>query len=191
MEDSAVTRITQLLTAAEGGDSLARDRLWAAVYDEVRSLARDRLAQESPLGRRDATTLAHEAYRRLQGPDGNAHWNSRAHFFSAVAEALRRICVDDARKRMAFVWRNLSSPRTQPTAARSRSSGGKTADRTNRRAASKHTTRATCYTRSGSPKSVRMTSCLTSTGAFTHMSSLSSILRRFVMCLPSHPATNS
>jgi len=89
--------VTDILASIEGGDPHAADRLLPLVYDELRKLARVRLAAEKPGQTLQATALVHEAYLRLMGGDTSPHWNSRGHFFAAAAEAMRRILVDHAR----------------------------------------------------------------------------------------------
>jgi len=90
--------VTQILDALRGGDREANDRLLEAVYDELRWLAARKLAREKPGQTLQATALVHEAWLRLGG-EGGAAWESRAHFFGAAAEAMRRILVDRARRR--------------------------------------------------------------------------------------------
>jgi len=90
--------ITELLAAAAGGDGKAQRRLWAAIYAELVRRAQHQLANDALRRRIQPTTLVHEAYLRLVG-DEPVHWSSRRHFFAAAAEAMRRIRVDDARKR--------------------------------------------------------------------------------------------
>lgn len=94
-DHTKVGQITQLLKAANKGDANARERLWRLVYSELRSIAQAHLAQEARRGATQRTTLIHEAYLRL----GGQAFENRRHFFAAAAEAMRRICVDDARKR--------------------------------------------------------------------------------------------
>lgn len=91
--------LTKILDQIERGDAEASSRLLPIVYDELRKLASARLAQEQRAGRHDATSLVHEAYLRLVGDDSTRSWQNRAHFFSAAAEAMRRILVDDARRK--------------------------------------------------------------------------------------------
>jgi RNA polymerase sigma factor (TIGR02999 family) len=91
--------VTQLLGAIEQGDPHAACQLVPLVYDELRRLARQRLAQEKPGQTLDATGLVHEAYLRLVDVKEAQHWNSRGHFFAAAAEAMRRILVDAARSK--------------------------------------------------------------------------------------------
>ena len=90
--------VTRLLAAVAGGDGDARERLLAIIYDELRRLARRQAAVEPTDVRRQPTTLVHEAYLRLFGPQAGAFAN-RKHFFVAAAKVMRDICVDDARKR--------------------------------------------------------------------------------------------
>jgi RNA polymerase sigma factor (TIGR02999 family) len=93
--------VTQVLDALARGDACAADRLLPLVYEELRALAAQRLAQEQPGQTLQATALVHEAYLRLLDGDKAAHWNGRAHFFGAAAEAMRRILVDQARRKQA------------------------------------------------------------------------------------------
>jgi RNA polymerase sigma factor (TIGR02999 family) len=93
--------VTQILSAIERGDSHAAEQLLPLVYNELRRLAAQRLAQENPGQTLQATALVHEAYVRLVDADQVRHWNSRGHFFGAAAEAMRRILVDQARRRNA------------------------------------------------------------------------------------------
>jgi RNA polymerase sigma factor (TIGR02999 family) len=92
--------VTQLLNAIEQGDPHAASQLLPLVYDELRQLAAQRLAQEPPGQTLQPTALVHEAYLRLVG-EGKPRWDSRGHFFAAAAEAMRRILVDQARRRAA------------------------------------------------------------------------------------------
>lgn len=98
MTQAGSGEVTRLLTAAAGGDPEAVNRLWAAVYDELHRLARHQLAREGPGCALDSTTLVHEAYLRMMGPDAG-EWENRRHFFGAAARAMRHIRVDDARRR--------------------------------------------------------------------------------------------
>ena len=93
--------ITQVLQAIEQGDPHAAEQLLPVVYDELRRLAAQKLASEKPGQTLQATALVHEAYLRLVGADPEQHWDSRGHFFAAAAEAMRRILVDQARRRQA------------------------------------------------------------------------------------------
>jgi RNA polymerase sigma factor (TIGR02999 family) len=93
-----MTEITQALEAAARGDAKAAAELLPLVYDELRALAAQRLAQEKPGQTLDATALVHEAYLRLLGGD-KPQWDGRGHFFAAAAEAMRRILIDNARRK--------------------------------------------------------------------------------------------
>ena len=84
--------ITQLLSAIDEGDLHAAGQLLPLVYDELRKLAAQKLAQEAPGQTLQPTALVHEAYLRLVG-DGEPRWHGRGHFFAAAAEAMRRILV--------------------------------------------------------------------------------------------------
>jgi RNA polymerase sigma factor (TIGR02999 family) len=94
-----MNEITQLLNAASRGDGQAADQLLPLVYDELRRLAAQKLAQEKPGQTLEATALVHEAYLRLVDIDQPADWDGRGHFFAAAAEAMRRILVDQARRK--------------------------------------------------------------------------------------------
>jgi RNA polymerase sigma factor (TIGR02999 family) len=91
--------VTQILSAIEEGDPHAAEQLLPLVYQELRKLATQRLAQEKPGQTLQATALVHEAYVRLVDVDQAHHWNSRGHFFAAAAEAMRQILVQNARRR--------------------------------------------------------------------------------------------
>ena len=91
--------VTRILSAIDQGDPQAAERLLPLVYDELRRLAAQRLAQEKPGQTLQATALVHEAYLRLMGAEPAQQWNSRGHFFAAAAEAMRRILVDQARRK--------------------------------------------------------------------------------------------
>ena len=91
--------VTQLLNAIEHGDPRAAEQLLPLVYTELRKLAAQRLAQEKPGQTLQATALVHEAYLRLVDADKADNWNSRGHFFAAAAEAMRRILVENARRK--------------------------------------------------------------------------------------------
>ena len=93
--------VTRILSAIERGDEQAAEQLLPLVYDELRKLAAQKLAQEKPGQTLQATALVHEAYLRLVGQEDAQHWNSRGHFFAAVGEAMRRILVEQARRRVA------------------------------------------------------------------------------------------
>jgi RNA polymerase sigma factor (TIGR02999 family) len=94
-----MSEITRILSAIEQGDPHASEELLPLVYDELRKLAAARLAQETPGQTLQATALVHEAYLRLVGAETVQRWNSRGHFFAAAAEAMRRILVEQARRR--------------------------------------------------------------------------------------------
>src|SRR5689334_456073 len=94
-----MSEVTRILSAIERGDPCAAGQLLPLVYDELRKLAAQKLAQEKPGQTLQATALVHEAYLRLVGVDEAQHWNSRGHFFAAAAEAMRRILVERARRR--------------------------------------------------------------------------------------------
>jgi RNA polymerase sigma factor (TIGR02999 family) len=96
-----MTDITSILSAIENGDPKAAEGLLPLVYEELRKLAAQKLAQEKPGQTLQATALVHEAYLRLVGGDQGRDWNGRAHFFGAAAEAMRRILVDQARRKKA------------------------------------------------------------------------------------------
>src|SRR5262249_45403169 len=89
--------VTRILSAIEQGDPSATEQLLPLVYDELRKLAAERMAQEKPGQTLEATALVHEAYLRLVDAKSAQHWNSRGHFFAAAAEAMRRILVERAR----------------------------------------------------------------------------------------------
>jgi len=91
--------VTRILSAIEQGDQHAAEQLLPLVYDELRKLAAQRLAQEKPGQTLQATALVHDAYLRLVDVEEAQHWNSRNHFFAAAAEAMRRILVENARRR--------------------------------------------------------------------------------------------
>jgi RNA polymerase sigma factor (TIGR02999 family) len=93
--------VTQILSAVEQGDPSAAEQLLPIVYDELRRLAAQRLADEKPGQTLNGTALVHEAYLRLVGVEQSRHWNSRGHFFGAAAEAMRRILVENARRKQA------------------------------------------------------------------------------------------
>jgi len=95
-----MSEVTQLLTAVEQGDVTAAERLLPLVYDELRRLAAHKLAQEAPGQTLQATALVHEAYLRLVGRE-DRQWRNSAHFFAAGAQAMRRILVDNARRKLA------------------------------------------------------------------------------------------
>jgi RNA polymerase sigma factor (TIGR02999 family) len=103
-----MSEVTRLLSAIDDGDLYAADQLLPLVYDELRKLARQKLAQEKPGQTLEPTALVHEAYVRLvasprcepgESAPGEPRWDSRRHFFAAAAEAMRRILVENARRK--------------------------------------------------------------------------------------------
>src|SRR6266478_6225682 len=98
---SAMSDVTRILLAIDQGDPRAAEKLLPLVYDELRKLAAQKMAQEKPGQTLQATALVHEAYLRLVDVEKVQHWDSRGHFFAAAAEAMRRILVDSARRHRA------------------------------------------------------------------------------------------
>lgn len=96
-----MTNVTRILNAIEGGDPKAADKLLPLVYDELRRLAAQKMSQELPGQTLQATALVHEAYLRLVEVREQS-WNSRGHFFKAAAEAMKRILVENARKKKSL-----------------------------------------------------------------------------------------
>jgi RNA polymerase sigma factor (TIGR02999 family) len=96
-----MSEVTQILSAIEQGAPQAAEQLLPLVYDELRKLAAQKMAQEAPGQTLQATALVHEAYLRLVDVKQAQHWNSRGHFFAAAAEAMRRILVEQARRKKA------------------------------------------------------------------------------------------
>jgi len=96
---AGMSEVTRILSAIEQGDAHAADRLLPLVYDELRQLAAQKLAQEKAGQTLQSTALVHEAYLRLVGADAKRSWDSRGHFFAAAAEAMRRILVENARRK--------------------------------------------------------------------------------------------
>src|SRR5438270_6862060 len=94
-----MTEVTRILSAIEQGDPHAAQQLLPLVYEELRKLAAQKLAQEKPGQALQATALVHEAYLRLVDTDKVSQWNSRGHFFAAAAEAKRRILVQNGRRK--------------------------------------------------------------------------------------------
>src|SRR5947209_1580722 len=94
-----MSEVTRVLIAIEQGDPQAAEQLLPLVYEELRKLAAQRMAQEAPGQTLQPTALVHEAYLRLVGGDKTQRWGSRAHFFAAAAEAIRRILIDNARSK--------------------------------------------------------------------------------------------
>jgi RNA polymerase sigma factor (TIGR02999 family) len=91
--------VTRILSAIEQGDPHAAEKLLPLVYEELRKLAAQKLAREKPGQTLEATALVHEAYLRLVGTGEKSCWDNRRHFFAAAAEAMRRILVDNARRK--------------------------------------------------------------------------------------------
>jgi RNA polymerase sigma factor (TIGR02999 family) len=91
--------VTRILNAIEQGDGQAAEKLLPLLYDELHRLAAAKMAQENPGQTLQATALVHEAYIRLVDVEKAQHWNSRGHFFQAAAEAMRRILVENARRK--------------------------------------------------------------------------------------------
>jgi RNA polymerase sigma factor (TIGR02999 family) len=97
-----MSEVTRILSAIEQGDPHAAEQLLPLVYDELRKLAAQRLAQEKPGQTLQATALVHEAYLRLVDGEQAQHWNSRGHFFAAAAKAMRRILIENARSKQCL-----------------------------------------------------------------------------------------
>ncbi len=96
-----MSEVTQILTALEQGEERAADRLLPLIYRELRRLAEQKLARESPGQTLQATALVHEAYLRLVGAE-EQNWSHRGHFFAAAAEAMRRILIEAARRKKSL-----------------------------------------------------------------------------------------
>ena len=96
---ATMSEVTHILSGIEAGDPHAAEQLLPLVYDELRKLAAQKLAQEKPGQTLQATALVHEAYLRLVDTPEAQQWNSRGHFFAAAAEAMRRILVENARRK--------------------------------------------------------------------------------------------
>jgi RNA polymerase sigma factor (TIGR02999 family) len=94
-----MSEVTRILSAIEHGDAHAAEELLPLVYNELRKLAAQKMAQEAPGQTLQATALVHEAYLRLVDVEQAQHWNNRGHFFAAAAEAMRRLLVDQARRK--------------------------------------------------------------------------------------------
>lgn len=97
-----MTDVIRILSAIEQGDGRAAEQLLPLVYEELRKMAAAKLAQEKPGQTLQATALVHEAYVRLVDSEADQPWNSRGHFFAAAAEAMRRILVENARKKRSL-----------------------------------------------------------------------------------------
>jgi len=96
-----MSEVTRILSAIEQGNPQAAELLLPLVYDELRKLAAQKLAQEKPGQTLQATALVHEAYMRLVSDDSRQPWDNRGHFFAAAAEAMRRILIDRAREKLS------------------------------------------------------------------------------------------
>jgi RNA polymerase sigma factor (TIGR02999 family) len=96
-----MTEISRILAAIGQGDSQLADQLLPLVYEELRQLAAHKLAHEAPGHTLQPTALVHEAYLRLVDQENEPHWDSRGHFFAAAAEAMRRVLVENARRKGA------------------------------------------------------------------------------------------
>lgn len=96
-----MSEVTQILSAIAQGDPQAASQLLPLVYDELRLLAAQKLAHETSGQTLQPTALVHEAYLRLVGAGEGVHWDSRGHFFAAAATAMRRILVENARRKQA------------------------------------------------------------------------------------------
>ena len=99
-----MTDVTQILSEIEHGDPSAAERLLPLVYEELRKLAAAKLAHEKPGQTLQATALVHEAYVRLAGENRQEPWRGRRQFFAAAAEAMRRILVENARRKKSGKW---------------------------------------------------------------------------------------
>ena len=94
-----MSELSDILAAAQKGDRFASEQLLPLVYDELRKLAVQKMAQEKSGQTLQATALVHEAYLRLVGVESPQKWDGRGHFFAAAAEAMRRILVEQARRK--------------------------------------------------------------------------------------------
>jgi RNA polymerase sigma factor (TIGR02999 family) len=115
-----MNEVTRILSAVEQGDLHAAEQLLPLVYNELRKLAAEKMAQEKPGQTLQATALVHEAYLRLVDCERTRRWNGRTHFFRAAAEAMRRILVDRARARQSLKrggdWRQVELEAAAPVA---------------------------------------------------------------------------
>src|ERR1022692_4748021 len=96
-----MNEFTRILSDLAHGDPHAAEQLLPLVYDELRKLASARMAEEAPGNTLNATALVHEAYIRLLGPADEVRWENRGHFFAAAAEAMRRVLIDQARRKLS------------------------------------------------------------------------------------------
>lgn len=101
LRNRSMSDVTQILNAIERGDAHAADELLPLVYEELRKLATHKMSNEQPGQTLQPTALVHEAWLRLVGKDSPAQFNSRGHFFGAAAEAMRRILIENARRKSA------------------------------------------------------------------------------------------
>lgn len=108
-----MSAVTHILSAIEHGDGQAAEQLLPLVYDELRRLAAQKLAQEQPGQTLDATALVHEAYIRLVDTERAQPWNNRGHFFAAAAEAMRRILLNRARDKRRLKREDRGVPRSK------------------------------------------------------------------------------
>jgi RNA polymerase sigma factor (TIGR02999 family) len=97
-----MSEVTRILSAIDQGDSHAAEQLLPLIHDELRKLAAQKLAHEKPGQTLQATALVHEAYIRLVDTEKATHWDGRRHFFAAAAEAMRRILVENARRKRSL-----------------------------------------------------------------------------------------
>jgi RNA polymerase sigma factor (TIGR02999 family) len=115
--------ITHILSDIEKGDAQAAERLLPLIYDELRKLAAQKMASETPGQTLQATALVHEAYIRLVGANRVQHWDSRGHLFAAAAEAMRRILVEQARHKRTVkaggTFQRISLTAVEPLLAKS------------------------------------------------------------------------
>lgn len=98
-DEHYMTEVTRILSQIESGDPSAAEKLLPLVYEELRKLASQRMAQENPGQTLQATALVHEAYIRLVGGEDARKWNGRVHFFAAAAESIRRVLIQEARRK--------------------------------------------------------------------------------------------
>ncbi len=94
-----MSEVTQILDAIQEGDTSASEKLLPLVYDELRRLAAAKMSHEKPGQTLSATALVHEAYLRLVGPDNDLEWNGKGHFFGAAAQTMRRILIENVRRK--------------------------------------------------------------------------------------------
>ena len=118
--------VTRILSQIESGDQKAAEQLLPLVYEELRKLAAAKLAQEKPGQTLQATALVHDAYIRLVDLEKAQHWDGRRHFFAAASEAMRRILVENARRKQSLkrggelvrvtsdIWRTLIKRKLDP-----------------------------------------------------------------------------